>query len=81
MVGAIYAPRVHDLLLLRSGRFHPASTVEPSWVQMEMRSSPCCGFLHEEYALRRSTKIMIRTPEGHQLVKDPWDEPNKGHLK
>ena len=41
MVGAIYeAPRVHDLLHLRSGRIHSACIAEPPWVQMAMRSSP-----------------------------------------
>jgi phosphoribosyl-dephospho-CoA transferase len=41
MVDAIYdAPRVHDLLLLRSGRVHPACMTEPSWVQMAMKRSP-----------------------------------------
>src|SRR5258707_11202317 len=41
MAGAICdAPRVHDLLLLRAGRVHPACIAEPPWVQMAMRRSP-----------------------------------------
>jgi phosphoribosyl-dephospho-CoA transferase len=52
----------------------------PAKVDVRVETS-CCGFSLEEYALRRSTKIMIRTPDGHQLVEDPWDEPNEGHLK
>lgn len=43
--------------------------------------TPCGGFSLEEYALRRSSKILIRTPDGQQLVEDPWDVPDKGHLK
>jgi phosphoribosyl-dephospho-CoA transferase len=35
--------------------------------------TPGCGFSLEEYALRRSAKILIRTPDGQQLVEDPWD--------
>lgn len=34
--------------------------------------TPHCGFSLKEYALRRSTKILIRTPDGQQLVEDPW---------
>src|SRR5258708_29675764 len=41
MAGAICdAPRVHDFLLLRAGRVHPACIAEPPWVQMAMRRSP-----------------------------------------
>lgn len=41
MAGTIYdAPRVHDLLLLRAGRVHPACIAEPTWVQMAMKRSP-----------------------------------------
>jgi phosphoribosyl-dephospho-CoA transferase len=47
-------------------------------VRVETR---CCGFSLEEYALRRSTKIMIRTPDGRQLVEDPWDVADEGRLK
>lgn len=43
--------------------------------------TPHCGFSLEEYALRRSTKILIRTPDGQQLVEDPWGVPGEGHLK
>jgi phosphoribosyl-dephospho-CoA transferase len=43
--------------------------------------TPCCGFSLEEYALRRSTKIMIRTPDGRHLVEDPWDVTGEGCLK
>jgi phosphoribosyl-dephospho-CoA transferase len=41
--------------------------------------TPGCGFSLEEYALRRSAKILIRTPDGQQLVEDPWDVSDKGH--
>jgi phosphoribosyl-dephospho-CoA transferase len=47
-------------------------------VRVETR---CCGFSLEEYALRRSTEIMIRTPDGRQLVEDPWDVADEGRLK
>lgn len=43
--------------------------------------TPCCGFSLEEYALRRSTKILIRTPDGQHLAEDAWDVSDKGHLK
>lgn len=43
--------------------------------------TPGCGFSLEEYALRRSAKILIRTPDGQQLVEDPWDITAEGHLK
>jgi phosphoribosyl-dephospho-CoA transferase len=40
MISAIYdAPRVHDLLLLKSGTVHPAYMAEPPWVQMAMNRS------------------------------------------
>ena len=40
--------------------------------------TPCCGFSLEEYALRRSAKTMVRTPEGQQLVEDPWNITGEG---
>jgi len=40
-----------------------------------------CGFSLEEYALGRSAKILIRTPDGHQLVEDPWAVGHKADLK
>jgi phosphoribosyl-dephospho-CoA transferase len=43
--------------------------------------TPCGGFSLEEYALRRSAKILIRMPDGQQLVEDPWDVPDEGYLK
>jgi phosphoribosyl-dephospho-CoA transferase len=43
--------------------------------------TPGCGFSLEEYALRRSAKILIRTPDGQQLVEDPWDVPDEGRLR
>jgi phosphoribosyl-dephospho-CoA transferase len=43
--------------------------------------TPCCGFSLEEYALRRSAKTMVRTPDGQQLVEDPWNITGEGRLK
>jgi phosphoribosyl-dephospho-CoA transferase len=52
----------------------------PAKVDVRVETS-CGGFSLEEYALRRSEKILIRTPDGQQLVEDPWDVPDKDHLK
>lgn len=43
--------------------------------------TPYYGFSLEEYALRRSAKILIRTPDGQQFVEDPWDVAGEGLLK
>jgi phosphoribosyl-dephospho-CoA transferase len=43
--------------------------------------TPCGGFSLEEYALRRSPKTMVRTPDGQQLVEDPWNITGEGRLK
>jgi phosphoribosyl-dephospho-CoA transferase len=52
----------------------------PAKVDARVETS-CCGFSLEEYALRRSAKILIRRPEGQQLVEDPWDVMGEGQLK
>jgi len=43
--------------------------------------TPFGGFSLEEYALRRTAKVLIRTPQGQQLVEDPWDVTDEGQLK
>lgn len=43
--------------------------------------TPFGGFSLEEYALRRTAKVLIRTPDGQQLVEDPWNVPNEGYSK
>ena len=58
------------------------STLSSLPVKVDVRvETPYCGFSLEEYALRRSAKIMIRTPDGRQLVEDPWDVTGEGRLK
>jgi phosphoribosyl-dephospho-CoA transferase len=34
--------------------------------------TPLCGFALEEYALARSSRILLRCAEGVRLGKDPW---------
>jgi len=48
----------------------------PAKVDVRVETS-CGGFSLEEYALRRSAKILVRTPDGQHLVEDPWDVSEK----
>ena len=52
----------------------------PAKVDVRVEASGC-GFSLEEYALRRSAKILIRTPDGQRLVEDPWDISEEGRLQ
>ena len=77
-----------DLALFASQRITHAiaqylwNTLSSLPAKVDVRvETPCCGFSLEEYALRRSAKIMIRTPDGRQLVEGPWDVTGKGRSK
>jgi phosphoribosyl-dephospho-CoA transferase len=75
---ALFAPQKIDHAIARD-LWGTLSSL-PAKVDVRIET-PYCGFSLEEYALRRSAKILIRTPDGQQLVEDPWDVPDEGHLK
>jgi phosphoribosyl-dephospho-CoA transferase len=71
-----------DLALFTPQRIAPViardlwHTLSSLLAKVDVRvETPYCGFSLEEYVLRRSAKILIRTPDGQQLVEDPWDVP------
>ncbi|WP_184252338.1 malonate decarboxylase holo-ACP synthase [Granulicella mallensis] len=67
---ALFAPQRIDHAIARD-LWGTLSSL-PAKVDVRIET-PYCGFSLEEYALRRSAKILIRTPDGQQLVEDPWD--------
>jgi len=77
-----------DLALFASQRIDHA-TARDLWdplcdlpAKVDVRvETPGCGFSLEEYALRRSAKILIRTHDGQRLVEDPWNISDEGRLK
>ncbi|AEU37745.1 malonate decarboxylase holo-ACP synthase [Granulicella mallensis] len=75
---ALFAPQKIDHAIARD-LWDTLSSL-PAKVDVRIET-PYCGFSLEEYALRRSAKILIRTPDGQQLVEDPWDIADEGRLK
>jgi len=76
-----------DLAVFASERIAPAMARDlwgalrclPAKVDVRVET-PYCGFSLEEYALQRSSKLLIRTPAGQRLVEDAWDV-GEGDLK
>jgi phosphoribosyl-dephospho-CoA transferase len=53
--------------------FHADTMELPAVVDIRVETL-VCGFSFTEYARAGSAGILLRTPEGHVLGNDPWDE-------
>jgi phosphoribosyl-dephospho-CoA transferase len=58
-------------------KFFYALTIELPAVADIRVETPLCGFSLAEYAQAASTAILLRTPVGHFLGKDPWSDELK----
>ena len=43
--------------------------------------TPWCGFSLEEYVLSQAESLLVRTPTGPRLSKDPWQPPSLAESK